>query len=76
MVHFSTEGRFISTDEIMILDVDVESMYPSLSISNKFYPSQFGLSFCNVYSNLKEKRKSYPKTNPLNTAIKLSMNSV
>lgn len=56
-------------------DIDVKSYYPNLSIYNKFYPAQLSKKFCDVYLDLYNTRKKYPKSNPLNTAYKLSLNS-
>jgi hypothetical protein len=40
-----------STDEKVIIDADVASLYPSLAIVNNFYPEHLGESFSVVYEN-------------------------
>lgn len=65
---------YVSDDEYMIIDLDVSSYYPNLSIQNGLRPEHLGLSFMNRYNDIYEKRKLIPKSNPLNAAFKLQLN--
>lgn len=76
-IHYSQENKLIVEDDVyQIVDLDVASFYPNLSIRNRFYPLHLSESFCDIYEDMYEERKQIPKSNPLNTAIKLSLNSV
>ncbi|MCB0743449.1 MAG: hypothetical protein KDC67_06065 [Ignavibacteriae bacterium] len=44
-------GVYQSTEENIIIDVDVASLYPSLAITNKLYPSHLGKEFLVVYED-------------------------
>lgn len=73
----SIESQTVKADdEWMILDADVTSMYPSISIANNVYPEHLGITFCKVYKDLFEERAKYPKGSGPNGAIKLALNSV
>lgn len=69
------EGLYSSNDEFEIIDVDVESFYPSLAIVNGFYPEHLGPEFCRVYSDLKNERLKHKKGTSANLAIKLALNA-
>jgi hypothetical protein len=76
-LHASVEaGRFFSSDEMMILDVDVTSMYPSIAIENILYPEHLGPKFVEVYQRLKAERMTHPKGSVENAALKLALNGV
>lgn len=76
-IHMSIESQTVrSDDEWMILDADVTSMYPSISIANNVYPEHLGQTFCKVYKDLFNERGRYPKGSGPNGAIKLALNSV
>lgn len=76
-IHMSIEGQIVRDDENWkIIDADVTSMYPSISIANNVYPEHLGLTFCKVYKDLFNERKKYPKGSGPNGAIKLALNSV
>lgn len=76
-IHASREGvTYTSTEDRMIMDIDVASMYPNLFISNKVYPEHLGELFCEIYEDLYQTRKQYAKGTPQNLAIKLALNSV
>ena len=53
---------------------DVKSYYPNLSIKNRIYPAHLGEVFCDIYEDLYIRRQSFPKSNPRNGALKLSLN--
>ena len=76
-IHMSVEGQIVQDDENWkIIDADVTSMYPSISIANNVYPEHLGLTFCKVYKDLFTERGKYPKGSGPNGAIKLALNSV
>lgn len=76
-IHMSIESETVrANDEWTILDADVTSMYPSISIANNVYPEHLGVTFCKVYKDLFEERGRYPKGSGPNGAIKLALNSV
>lgn len=69
-------GEYVSDNENIILSVDVASYYPNLSISNSFYPKHIGQSFCKIYKQVFDERRTYPKGSALNYAYKIALNSV
>ena len=76
-IHMSIEGQIVKDDDNWkIIDADVTSMYPSISIANNVYPEHLGQTFCKVYKDLFNERKKYPKGSGPNGAIKLALNSV
>jgi len=76
-IHASVENeRFDSTDDMMILDIDVTSMYPSIAIENNYYPEHLGPEFVKVYQQLKKERVRFPKGSVENNALKLALNGV
>ena len=76
-IHMSIDSAHVqSKDDYLIIDADVASMYPNVSISNNFYPEHLGKTFCDVYRSLYEQRKSHPKGTPANAALKLALNGV
>jgi hypothetical protein len=76
-IHGSVESEVIeSTDDRVVLDLDVTSYYPSLAIANRFYPKHLGTTFCDVYADLKDQRVHYPKGTPENAMLKLALNGV
>ena len=56
-------GVYDTDDKWMILDLDIDSLYPSLAISQGLYPEHLGNGFLNIYDGeivsvrLSEKRK-------------------
>lgn len=74
-IHGSIEpGVYYSDEEWMILDIDVASYYPNIAIKNRIYPEHLTEIFCDIYQGLFEERKKYPKSNPINKALKLALN--
>jgi len=65
-----------STDEMVIVDIDVESYYPSTAIAQRFKPGHFPDLFCDIYAGLKEQRKSHKKGTAENAMLKLALNGV
>jgi hypothetical protein len=73
--HASLEKQVVIADEeYMIVDIDITSMYPSLSIQNKVYPEHLGVEFCDIYQRLFELRKTFDKKSAENAMIKLALN--
>lgn len=74
-LHASVESEsFNASDEMMILDLDVTSMYPSIAIVNNYYPEHLGQVFVQIYKQLKEQRVQYPKGSAENAMLKLALN--
>jgi len=69
-------GTVESSDDKVIVDLDVVSYYPSLAIVNGIYPQHLGQEFCMIYKRLKEQRMIYKKGTPENAALKLALNGV
>lgn len=76
-LHASVEQKkFVATDKMMILDIDVTSMYPSIAIGQGYYPEHLGKEFVNIYKDVKEARVKYKKGSVENAALKLALNGV
>ena len=74
-IHGSVSSTTVKEcDEYAIIDYDVTSYYPSLSIVNKLHPEHLGLHFCDVYDELFNERKKHKKGTPENAAFKLALN--
>lgn len=67
--HFGTGGihgsvssqRIVSTDDWLIRDIDVASLYPSIAIVNKLAPAHLGERFIQIYAELPIERKRWQK---------------
>lgn len=76
-IHGSVESEVIETDaQTIIVDIDVESYYPSTAIAQRFKPAHFPEAFADIYASLKEQRKSYKKGTAENAMLKLALNGV
>lgn len=74
-LHGSLNEKLIVSDEHHdIVNMDVSSFYPNLAIKNKFYPHHLTEAFCDVYENLYNERKKFPKGSAENAAYKLALN--
>lgn len=65
-------GVYKSNDDIMILDLDVSSLYPSVARSLNLYPEHLGPSFMRLYSQFIDDRiaeKHKPKSERDNVLI-------
>lgn len=51
--------RVIATDEWLIRDIDVASLYPSIAIVNNLYPEHLEARFVEVYAQLPKERKEW-----------------
>ena len=58
-----------------IFAADVKSYYPSIVIHNRLYPEHLGEEFCDIFEEIKERRFSYPKSDPRNGMFKLALNA-
>lgn len=75
--HASMSSSVIIEDnQYLIRDCDVSSMYPNIAISNNVYPLHLGETFCKIYKDVYEQRKSYGKGTPENAVMKLALNGV
>lgn len=76
-IHGSVDSCIIQSDDNgIIIDVDVASYYPNLAIVNKLYPEHLSGQFCNIYNEIYDMRKLYPKGTPENAMLKLALNGV
>lgn len=76
-IHGSVTSTIVREDEENdIEDADVSSYYPNMAISNKVYPLHLGETFCKIYKDVYEQRKSYGKGTPENAVMKLALNGV
>jgi len=75
-VHASVERqRFYADEDWCIRDVDVTSLYPSLSSVNKLRPEHLGEAFVEVYAQLPIERAQHAKGTSENLAFKLAGNA-
>lgn len=76
-IHASLSSKVAKeTKKYIIRDADVSSMYPNIAIANKVYPEHLGEQFCDIYEDVYQQRKSYPKGSAENGMLKLALNSV
>ena len=76
-IHGSLSSTIVREDEDNdIEDADVSSYYPNMAISNNVYPLHLGDTFCTIYKDVYEQRKSYGKGTPENAVMKLALNGV
>lgn len=75
-LHASRENEVFRTDDDwVVVDQDVASYYPNLSIMNNVYPEHLGETFCRVYDDIYQRRKVFKKQgNKLQAALKLALN--
>lgn len=76
-IHASIDSEeLIADDDTMLYDIDVTSMYPSIAISQGYYPEHLGPTFVKVYEDLRRERVRHPKNSPENAMLKLALNGV
>ena len=76
-IHGSLENKIVkSNNSWIIVDQDVSSFYPNMAISNRIYPEHLGEIFCDIYQDVYQQRKNYPKGSAENAMMKLALNSV
>tara|TARA_R110002072_G_scaffold169949_4_gene323494 strand:+ start:407 stop:2638 length:2232 start_codon:yes stop_codon:yes gene_type:complete len=75
-IHASVEARIFESNEThQIIDVDVKSFYPNLTIKNKIFAAHLGEAILKSYSGLYEFRKTFESGTALNSTIKEALNS-
>ena len=69
-------GVYEIDDEHELIDIDVASFYPNLSIKNKVFIEHLGEEFVKIYSDLYDQRKKAKKSGDkiTNAGLKLSLN--
>lgn len=69
-------GIYESDDKYVIIDADVSSLYPSLSILLELYPEHLGKAFIKVYKSILEQRIIAKKNGDkaVNEGLKLALN--
>lgn len=55
-IHASDKGIFKKTNKILIIDLDVASLYPNLAIKNNLYINHLGIEFVDVYKTIVDDR--------------------
>jgi hypothetical protein len=74
-IHGSVEREKVVSDDTHVIESrDVTSYYPNLAIKNRFYPAHLGEKFCDIYADLFEQRKKYPKKSSESATLKLALN--
>lgn len=63
-------------DDYAIIDLDVASYYPNIVIANRLFPEHLSETFCDIYLDVYNQRKSYPKGSPENDMLKLALNGI
>ena len=76
-IHGSVESQTVTSDEDWIIeDWDVASYYPNLAIKNNLAPAHLGATFCTIYEDVYQQRKSHAKGTAENAMLKLALNGV
>lgn len=76
-LHGSVSSRIVCADQThTITDIDVASYYPNIAIANRLYPQHLGEMFCDIYADVYEQRKQFPKGTAENAMLKLALNGV
>ena len=76
-IHGSLTETVVEEDnDYCIVDADVASMYPNIAIANRVYPEHLSEKFCDIYEDVYQQRKSYPKGSAENAMLKLALNGV
>ena len=76
-IHGSVSSCIVAeSDTHQLIDADVSSMYPNIAIANRVYPEHLTDRFCDIYKDVYEQRKSYPKGSAENAMLKLALNGV
>jgi hypothetical protein len=76
-LHGSVKGQTVVSDHKgKIVDWDVKSFYPNLSIVFGLFPEHLSRDFCNIFKMLYEQRIASPKGSAINAMLKLALNGV
>ncbi len=72
------EGVYVSTEDDIIMSLDVASLYPSIAVINQLYPEHLGVEFSDVYEDVLNQRIVAKKAGNmvLSDGFKLALNSV
>jgi hypothetical protein len=74
-IHGSLTSKVVkATKTWNLIDYDVASFYPNMAIANRIYPEHLSEKFCDIYKDMYEQRKSYPKNSAENAMLKLALN--
>lgn len=74
-IHGSVHREVIESNETYaIVDVDVASYYPNLSIKNKLYPKHLGTGWCDVGDFMFHERINVGKKTAMGNGYKLGLN--
>jgi len=73
-MHGCRVGKFEATDDIVIQDIDVGGMYPSIIIENGYYPEHLGKEFSPIFKELVEERKRVGKKTVMGAGLKIAAN--
>lgn len=74
-IHGSVTSRAIAArPDMLIRDIDVEGLYPSIAIVNRLAPEHLGAAFIAQYASLPIERKKYAKGTVENASFKLAAN--
>lgn len=61
-IHASVSAQHVrSGNGLIIRDIDVASLYPSIAIVNRLYPEHLGEAFVEAYASLPKERKEWQK---------------
>lgn len=75
-IHSHFKGKIVKAcDKYCLLDVDVSSYYPNLSILFGFKPEHLGEVFMKIYKSIYKMRLDFPKGTVENAIAKLMLNS-
>lgn len=66
--------RFVATEEWLIRDIDVKSLYPSIAIVNDLAPAHLYGAFKPAYQSILDDRAKHKKGTVQNSAFKLGAN--
>ena len=68
----------IPTEDELLVDLDVASLYPSMLLNFNFYPKHLGKEFKEVYQEIKDKRIHAKRTRDkvTNETLKLALNGL
>lgn len=68
----------IPRDDVMLIDIDVASLYPSMLIEYEFYPRHLGKEFLEVYKQIKDERieAKHNGDKVKNETLKLALNGL
>lgn len=76
-IHSGIPNCIYKSDDGFVMSArDVTSLYPNLSIRNRFYPEHLGETFCDVYENLFNRRRDAKRAGDkvVDATLKLALN--